>query len=220
MNYDTSANKIQLTGEILSDARFSHELYGERFFGFSLLVVRLSGTPDILPVTVSERLLRGFPFMKGESVCITGQIRSYNKLICGKSKLILTVFAQELFPTEGKSRSSNTVTLTGYLCKPPVYRKTPFCREICDVLLAVNRSYGKSDYIPAICWGRNARFVKFLPIGERLTASGRFQSRVYLKRQEDETAEKRTAYEVSIAKIETGEAFREREESLLGEIEA
>lgn len=207
MNYENSVNKVKLTGVAASGIRFSHELYGEKFHEFDLAVARLSGAEDILPVTASERLLMRFPVRTGETLSIFGQFRSYNKLSDGKSKLILTVFAQEIFPEPHETLHNNFIELTGYVCKTPIYRTTPFNREICDVLLAVNRSYGKSDYIPAIAWGRNARFMKFLPVGKQIAVCGRVQSRIYQKRLENETVEKRTAYEVSIGKIQVGADF-------------
>lgn len=205
MNNGNSTNKVKLTGIIMTEPQFSHELYGEKFFEFSVAVKRLSDAEDILPVTVSERILYQYSVITGKCVTITGQFRSYNKLTEGKSKLILTVFAHEIEDMPQNTPHSNAIELSGYVCKQPIYRTTPFSREICDILLAVNRSYGKSDYIPAIAWGRNARFVRFLTVGEQVTISGRVQSRIYQKRLGDNSIEKRTAYEVSIGKIVIGE---------------
>ncbi len=200
MNYNTEKNnKVYLYGEIVSEAKFSHEVYGEGFYEFFVKVMRLSGQADILPVTVSERIMT--PEMKvGEMISALGQFRSYNKLENGRSRLMLTVFVREL-PEIQPGKNPNSIVLSGYICKPPVYRTTPFNREIADLLIAVNRSYNKSDYIPAIAWGRNARFVRNLSVGDRVAVSGRIQSREYQKKQEDESFVTMTAYEVSISKL-------------------
>lgn len=200
MNYNTEKNnKVYLYGEIISEAQFSHEVYGEGFYEFKVRVMRLSGQADILPVTVSERIMA--EDMKiGSSICALGQFRSYNKLEGGKSRLMLTVFVRELLDTQ-PAKNPNSVVLSGYICKPPVYRTTPFNREIADLLVAVNRSYNKSDYIPAIAWGRNARFVRNLSVGDKIALSGRIQSREYQKKQSDESFLTMTAYEVSISKL-------------------
>ena len=193
-------NKVYLMGEIVSDAVFSHEVYGENFYEFNVLVKRLSGQGDILPITISERLIEGGGLKSGEEICAIGQFRSYNKLIDGKSKLMLTVFIRELV-TESISKNPNNIVLSGYICKPPVYRTTPFNREIADILVAVNRAYNKSDYIPCIAWGRNARFVKNLGVGEKIAVSGRIQSREYQKKLSETEVKVMTAYEVSISKL-------------------
>ena len=200
MNYNTEKNnKVYLYGEIVSEAQFSHEVYGEGFYEFKVRVMRLSGQADILPVTVSERIMT--EDMKiGSFICALGQFRSYNKLEGGKSRLMLTVFVRELLDTQ-PGKNPNSVVLSGYICKPPVYRTTPFNREIADLLVAVNRSYNKSDYIPAIAWGRNARFVRNLSVGDKIALSGRIQSREYQKKQPDESFLTMTAYEVSISKL-------------------
>ena len=201
MNYATEKNnKVYVMGEIVSDATFSHEVYGEGFYEFFVKVMRLSGQADILPVTVSERLIQGALLGKGRTICAVGQFRSYNKLENGKSRLILTVFVRELLD-ETPEKNPNNILLSGYICKPPVYRTTPFNREIADVLIAVNRAYNKSDYIPCIAWGRNARFVKNLCVGDRVAISGRIQSREYQKRYSDTDVKTMTAYEVSVSKL-------------------
>ncbi|MEG1710572.1 MAG: single-stranded DNA-binding protein [Clostridia bacterium] len=205
MNNIYSVNNVKLTGEILSSPILSHELFGERFFEFNISIKRLSDAEDILPVTVSERLLYKCDINLGKRVTVIGQFRSYNKLIENKSKLILTVFLQDLTITPDEPYA-NLIELSGFICKAPIYRTTPFNREICDILVAVNRAYGKSDYIPAIAWGRNARFVKFLSVGEQIVINGRIQSRLYQKRINDIDMEQRTAYEVSIGKILIGES--------------
>lgn len=201
MNYFTEKNnKVYLMGEIVSEAVFSHEVYGENFYEFNVLVKRLSGQSDILPITISERLIDGAGLKVGEKICAIGQFRSYNKLIDGKSKLMLTVFVRELV-NESVSKNPNNIVLSGYICKPPVYRTTPFNREIADILIAVNRAYNKSDYIPCIAWGRNARFVKNLSVGEKIAVSGRIQSREYQKKLSESEIKVMTAYEVSISKL-------------------
>ena len=200
MNYNTEKNnKVYVYGEIVSEAVFSHEVYGEGFYEFFVKVMRLSGQADILPVTVSERIMTE-DMKVGGHICALGQFRSYNKLEGGKSRLMLTVFIRELLE-EPPAKNPNSIVLSGYICKPPVYRTTPFNLEIADLLIAVNRSYNKSDYIPAIAWGRNARFVRNLQVGDRVALSGRIQSREYQKKQPDETFTSMTAYEVSISKL-------------------
>lgn len=200
MNYSTEKNnKVYVYGEIVSEAVFSHEVYGEGFYEFYVKVMRLSGQADILPVTVSERIMTE-DMKVGGTICALGQFRSYNKLEGGKSRLMLTVFIRELLDDQ-QSKNPNSIILSGYICKPPVYRTTPFNREIADLLIAVNRSYNKSDYIPAIAWGRNARFVRNLAVGDRVALSGRIQSREYQKKQPDESFITMTAYEVSISKL-------------------
>ncbi len=201
MNYATEKNnKVYVMGEIVSDAAFSHEVYGEGFYEFFVRVMRLSGQADVLPVTLSERLIQGGMLAKGKTICAVGQFRSYNKIENGKSRLMLTVFVRELLD-ESAGKNPNSILLSGYICKPPVYRTTPFNREIADVLVAVNRAYNKSDYIPCIAWGRNARFVKNLGVGEKIAVSGRIQSREYQKKISDTESRTMTAYEVSVSKL-------------------
>lgn len=202
-------NKVYFMGEIVSEATFSHEVYGEGFYELFVKVMRLSGQADILPVTISERLIQGNDLKIGSVICALGQFRSYNKLENGRSRLMLTVFVREL-AEETAGRNPNSIVLSGYICKQPVYRTTPFNREIADLLLAVNRAYNKSDYIPCIAWGRNARFVQNLKVGDRIALSGRIQSREYQKRISETDAVTMTAYEVSISKLaafDDGENF-------------
>ena len=209
MNYPTEKNnKVYVMGEIVSDASFSHEVYGEGFYEFFVRVMRLSGQADVLPVTVSERLIQDGMLAKGKHICAFGQFRSYNKIENGKSRLMLTIFVRELL-SEPPDKNPNSIVLSGYICKPPVYRTPPFNREIADVLVAVNRAYNKSDYIPCIAWGRNARFVKSLSVGDRIAVSGRIQSREYQKRFSETDVKTMTAYEVSVSKLA---AFDERED--------
>ena len=199
-NQAESNNKVFISGEIVSQAEFSHEVYGEGFYEMSVLVKRLSGQGDVLPVTVSERLIADKALKLGSTLNALGQFRSYNKLVDGKSKLMLTVFVRELLDFT-PVKNPNTIVLSGYVCKPPVYRTTPFNREIADILLAVNRSYNKSDYIPCIAWGRNARFAKNLAVGEKIAIAGRIQSREYQKKISEEDVRTLTAYEVSVSKL-------------------
>ena len=195
-------NSVSLSGEIVTEPTFSHEVFGESFFDVKLKVPRLSQTFDLLPLTVSERLTCNFPLFVGQQISLRGQLRSFNKQVDNKSRLLLSVFVRELLPYD-PALSPNDVQLDGFLCKQPVFRTTPFNREICDLLLAVNRAYGKSDYIPAIAWGRNARFVKLLPVGQEVKIIGRLQSREYQKKISEVETETKTAYEVSIGKIMT-----------------
>lgn len=199
-NPETKNNKVFISGEIVTDAKFSHEVYGEGFYEMNVLVKRLSGQGDILPVTISERLISDKNLTKGVTINAFGQFRSYNKLVEGKSKLMLTVFIRELLDF-AIVKNPNSIVLSGYICKPPIYRTTPFNREIADILVAVNRSYNKSDYIPCIAWGRNARFAKNLPVGEKIAIAGRIQSREYQKKISEENIKTLTAYEVSISKL-------------------
>ena len=202
MNYELMENnKVFLKGEIVSSAVFSHEVFGEGFYELLLRVKRLSENYDIIPITVSERLLSGNKFSVGREVIIKGQFRSYNKQIENKSKLVLTVFVRELIEDDNLEINPNIIELSGFICKEPIYRTTPFKREICDVLLAVNRAYNKSDYLPCIAWGRNARFVKNIKVGGKVSVIGRIQSRIYQKKLSEGEIESKTAYEISISKI-------------------
>lgn len=193
-------NKVYLSGTIESEPVFSHELYGEGFYEFTLRVPRLSEQSDVIPITISERLLGEKNLVKGTKISFYGQFRSFNKLVGEKSKLMLTVFVRD-FLDEDEEANPNVTELTGYVCKQPMYRTTPFNREICDFLIAVNRAYDKSDYIPCIAWGRNARFVKEMAVGQKLSLSGRIQSREYTKKLPDGSSEIRVAYELSVNKI-------------------
>ena len=195
-------NKIYLEGKVASKLEFSHEMYGEGFYSFNLEVMRLSDSVDFLNITVSERLLSDLDLEEGKDIIVEGQLRSYNKFIDGSNKLILTVFARSIEPCLERSKNPNEIFLDGYICKEPVYRTTPFGREIADVLLAVNRAYNKSDYIPTIAWGRNSRFCQTLSVGENIRVWGRLQSREYQKKVSDTEVIKKIAYEVSISKME------------------
>ena len=206
-------NYLTLVGKVTGEKKFRHEIYGERFYIFNLSIPRLSGNSDIIPITVSERLIKEDTLQEGNKLLIKGQFRSYNSYENEKNRLILTVFAKDILEVEEnegeeendivrKDIITNEVVLVGYICKKPIYRQTPFGREISDLLLAVNRAYNKSDYIPCIAWGRNARFCQNLEVGTQVKVVGRVQSRTYEKKHEDGSVETRVAYEVSIGSLE------------------
>ena len=205
-------NYLTLVGKVTGEKKFSHEIYGESFYVFNLEIPRLSGNSDIIPITISERLIKEDTLTEGKKLLIKGQFRSYNSYENEKNRLILTVFAKDIVEVEEneeeenemvrKDTITNEVVLVGYICKKPIYRQTPFGREISDLLLAVNRAYNKSDYIPCIAWGRNARFCQDLEVGTEVKIVGRVQSRNYEKKHEDGTVETRVAYEVSIGSLE------------------
>lgn len=197
-------NQVTVMGEIVSDFCFSHEIFGEGFYLVDMGVKRLSESYDVIPLMVSERLIDVNGDYKGMYVCVNGQFRSYNRHEERKNRLVLSVFAREIeFIDElEESAKTNQIYLDGYICKEPIYRKTPLGREIADVLLAVNRPYGKSDYIPCICWGRNARYASGFKVGERCAVWGRIQSREYMKKLSENEVEKRVAFEVSVSKLE------------------
>lgn len=193
-------NKIILCGTVTEEPIFSHEVFGESFYIFKLEIKRLSGQNDILPIIISERLISGNDITIGNRFYIEGQLRSYNIVTDNKSKLQLQTFTREISEDE-TGEDINQIILDGYICKPPIYRVTPFSREIADILIAVNRAYGKSDYIPSICWGRNARYCQQLNVGDNIHIEGRLQSRNYQKKIDDETIITKTAYEASISKL-------------------
>ena len=193
-------NKVYLQGEVIDEPIYSHEVLNEGFYNLNLSIPRLSGQSDIIPVTISERLLKSANINVGDTIALKGQFRSYNKIEENKSKLVLTVFVRELCEIDVNS-NPNIIEIYGYICKSPIYRTTPFNREITDVLMAVNRSYNKSDYIPCITWGRNARFVGELPVGTKLEMVGRIQSREYVKKIEGAEPINKTAYEISVSKV-------------------
>ncbi|MBR3769836.1 MAG: single-stranded DNA-binding protein [Lachnospiraceae bacterium] len=198
-------NQVTIMGKIVSGFLYSHEIYGEGFYMVDVEVDRLSDSTDIIPVMISERLLDVSQDYVGTCISVNGQFRSYNRHEEKKNKLVLSVFAREIeFIDEiDENAKSNQIFLDGFICKEPIYRKTPLGREIADILLAVNRPYGKSDYIPCISWGRNARFASSFQVGDRCMVWGRIQSREYMKKISEEEQEKRVAYEVSVSKLET-----------------
>lgn len=212
MNREIENNKVTLSGEIVSNFEFSHEVYGEGFYTATLASERTSGQKDIIPIMVSNRLVDVKAEWTGHFVRISGQFRSYNKHEGGRNRLVLSVLVTEFEEFEELPFSdnySNHISLDSYICKQPTYRETPLGREIADILLAVNRPYGKSDYIPCIVWGRNARFASGLEVGTRLQIEGRIQSRKYQKRISDDEYETRTAYEVSVSKLTVVEETEE-----------
>ena len=197
-------NRVCIIGEVVSEFTFSHEIFGEGFYMVELAVNRLSNYSDYIPLMISERLIDTEQDYTGQLIRVSGQFRSYNRHEEKKNRLVLSVFVRELeFLDEiDENEKTNQIFLDGYICKEPIYRKTPLGREIADVLLAVNRSYGKSDYIPCICWGRNARFASGFTVGSHIQIMGRVQSREYVKRVDEETVEHRVAYEVSVSKVD------------------
>lgn len=211
-------NKVKIIGKVLGEKEFSHEMYGEKFYTIELQVSRLSSQSDILPATVSERLLVDCELKSDDYVVLEGQLRSYNRYIDGRNRLILTIFTRDLYVPESEEelnellRTPNEIYLDGYVCKNPIYRTTPFGREITDLLLAVNRPYNKSDYIPSIAWGRNARFCEKLEVGDHIKLWGRIQSRDYQKKGEDGEVLNRVAFEVSVSKLEYLEDDNNRED--------
>jgi len=205
---NTENNKVIISGTIATEPEFSHEVYEEMFYTFMLNIPRLSQTHDIIKVTISEKFLVGDNLAVGNKVTIHGQFRSYNNFSNIGNRLILTVFVKSIEKVEDgtdcvNDSNSNSIYLNGYICKKPIYRTTPFGREIADILLAVNRSYNKSDYIPCIAWGRNAKFAEYLEVGDNVIIKGRIQSREYQKRLNETEVESKTAYEVSVSRLET-----------------
>ena len=198
------SNQVSVSGEIISDFQFSHRILGEGFYESNLRITRNSGVNDIIPFTVSDRLINVNADHIGRRVEIDGQFRSCNRYEEDKSHLVLFVFTKEInFVDDADDTSAiNQISLDGYLCTEPVYRKTPLGREVTDFLIAVNRSYGKSDYIPCICWSRNARFVSHLAIGQHIHVAGRIQSRFYIKKVSEEKYERKMAYEVSCSAVD------------------
>lgn len=200
-------NQVSIYGQVITGFKFSHEVFGEGFYIMEVMVKRLSNTFDRIPLMISERLIDVTQDYVGEYIMATGQFRSYNRNEEQKNRLVLSVFVREIsfMEEEPDDSKANNILLDGYICKEPIYRKTPMGREIADLLLAVNRPYGKSDYIPCICWGRNARYISNFGIGEHVQISGRIQSREYKKKISDTEIELRTAYEVSVSKLEVME---------------
>lgn len=197
-------NQVTIMGEVASAFTYSHEVFGEGFYMTDVLVKRLSSSEDRIPLMISERLIDVSKDYTGEFIMVSGQFRSYNRHEEQRNRLVLSVFVREVefIEEELDGAKTNHILLEGYICKKPIYRKTPLGREIADLLLAVNRPYGKSDYIPCICWGRNARFASGFAVGEHVQILGRIQSRDYVKKLSEEETETRTAYEVSVSKLE------------------
>lgn len=197
-------NQVTIMGKVATEFSFSHEVFGEGFYMVEVEVKRLSNSEDRIPLMISERLIDVTQDYTGEYIMVHGQFRSYNRHEEQKNRLVLSVFVREIsfMEEEPDGTKTNSIWLDGYICKEPIYRKTPLGREIADLLLAVNRPYGKSDYIPCICWGRNARYASGFEVGEHVQLLGRIQSREYIKRISDTETEKRVAYEVSVSKLE------------------
>ena len=197
-------NKVCVIGEIVGTFEFSHEVFGEGFYLTELSVKRLSDQVDVIPLLISERLIDVSGDYRGQTIQVNGQFRSYNRHEGTKNRLILSLFVREVEFIEEFTdyTKTNQIFLDGFVCKAPVYRKTPLGREIADLLVAVNRPYGKSDYIPCIAWGRNARYATGFEVGGRIRIWGRVQSREYTKRIGEEESERRVAYEVSVSKLE------------------
>lgn len=196
------SNIAELCGAVLSELKFSHKTYGEIFYTFVLGIERRSGYIDEINIMVSERLIFDNPPRINDFVEIKGQVRTYNELLEGRNKLNVVVFAKEIYLSENFGYNENYVYLEGFLCKEPLKRTSPLGRDICDLMMAVNRMYNKSDYIPCIAWGRNAGYAESLGVGTKLSVEGRIQSREYRKKLEDGSSEMRKAFEVSIVKIE------------------
>ncbi len=196
-------NEARVVGFVASELSFSHEVHTEVFYRFAVSCERLSENKDTILVTISERLLDKLELSVGNRIEVTGQFRSYNNYSGIGNKLVLTLFAKSIRIAYDSEMCENEIYLNGYICKPVVYRVTPFGREIADILVAVNRAYNKSDYIPCIAWGRNAKYVSSLDVGTNIKIRGRMQSREYQKRVSDEEVITKTAYEVSVSNLET-----------------
>lgn len=204
INNSNDTNKVIMEGKVKGELEFSHSIYGEGFYNTYIEIPRLSEIKDVLPITISERLIKGIELKKSDNVLIDGQLRSYNKTLNGNNKLILITFVKEIkiITQNQEIKNPNQIYLDGFICKKPIYRSTPFGREITDLLIAVNRPYNKSDYIPCIAWGRNARFAEKLEVGQRIKIWGRIQSREYQKKFPSGEIINKIAYEVSISKME------------------
>ena len=213
-------NMVTISGKVVSGIEFSHEVYGEGFYYFMLEVPRLSESYDRIPVTISERLTSKDKLEIGTIIEVEGQFRSYNSYNNVGNRLVLTVFARDIvfLDDEKKIKNANQIYLNGYICKKPIYRTTPFGREITDLLLAVNRPYNKSDYIPCIAWGRNARFSENLAVGDNIKVWGRIQSRSYQKKLDTGDVLNKVAYEVSVSKMEIGNELKEQDEKIQNEV--
>lgn len=199
-------NNITISGKIVSDLELSHEVYNEKFYKFYIKSERLSNQEDILPVIISERMIDLDELKEDKNIRIDGQFRSYNEQRENGNKLVLSIFVKGIdFIPDDDSLTQNDANFIGYVCKNPIYRKTPLGREIADVLIAVNRTYKKSDYIPCILWGRNAKYCENLEVGTKVKVNGRIQSRNYEKKLDENNIIKKTAYEVSVSKFAVAE---------------
>ena len=211
--YTSDNNWVEVAGSVDSIIEFSHETFGEGFYGFYLSVPRLSDYVDRLPIIVWERLITEIDLNLGAEVGITGQFRSYNKLVDGSNRLLLTVFVRDIAGLTDEIKNPNQIYLNGFVCKAPIYRTSPFKREIADLLIAVNRAYNKSDYIPTIAWGRNARFCQTLEVGDNIKVWGRIQSREYQKRYSNGEVVDKVAYEVSVSKLEIAQENKDNDDN-------
>lgn len=214
-------NQVSVAGEVVSEFTFSHEVFGEGFYCLYIQVGRLSESYDVIPLMISERLMDVKADYRGKYIEVLGQFRSYNRHEANRNRLVLSVFAREvnICEEEDSQVKPNQIYLGGFICKKPVYRKTPLGREIADLLVAVNRPYGKSDYIPCICWGRNARFAEKFQVGEHIQLWGRIQSREYQKKISETEVERRVAYEVSVSKLECLEETQQEQEGEMYPVE-
>ena len=192
-------NRALLRGTAAADPVWSHETHGVVYHTFPLTVLRLSGSEDTINVIAPRALLEECPVRAGMAVEAEGEVRSFNNKSGLGSRLVITLHAKSLRPGEGPNE--NRLTLAGVLCKPPVLRRTPLGREICDLMLAVNRKYGRADYLPCISWGALARCCGELEVGDGVRLEGRLQSRAYIKLENGESC-RRTAFEVSVMRLE------------------
>lgn len=213
MENELENNTVEIGGRLASEIELSHEVFDEKFYKFYIETNRLSDFSDKLPIIISERIINLNDLNKGDILHISGQFRSYNEPTeTGKSRLVLSIFTKKIEKVEDESiLTLNDATFTGYICKAPIYRKTPLGREIADLLVAVNRTYKKSDYIPCILWGRNAKYCENLEVGTMVKLNGRIQSRKYEKKQADGSIKEKIAYELSVSKFSV--ASEEKTES-------
>ncbi len=213
-NIRETNNEIKLLGKVATECTYSHGIYGENFYAFKMEVQRLSDQVDILPVIVSERLIDIGEIKIGSRIKVEGQLRSFNKRdeVEKKNKLLLSIFVFKIELSTSTSKDYQQIKLNGFICKKPIYRTTPFGREICDLLIAVNRSYNKSDYIPCISWGRYAKYTSMLELGSGLKVVGRLQSRTYQKKKGDDEVIERIALEVSLSRVEKVKEIDEKKE--------
>ncbi len=202
-DYNTTTNMAHICGEVIDGPNLSHKTYGEAFYIFKMGVLRNSGFEDQINVMISERIMATIEIVEGMFLDIQGQVRTYNEDVDGRNKLNIVVFVRELYVAYGEIEYINDIYLEGYLCKKPLSRTSPMGRKICDLMLAVNRMYNKSDYIPCISWGRNAVYSNTLDVGDKIAIHGRLQSRQYKKKTEDGDVLLKTAYEVSILQLES-----------------
>ncbi len=200
-----SNNEAVAIGKVAELPEFSHRHFDEDFYVFELEIPRLSENYDTIKVMISDKLISAQEICIGDIFEVHGQFRSYNNYSGSGNKLMLVLFSKEIFQRNEDALTSedkpNSLYLSGYICKEPVYRTTPFGREITDLLVAVNRAYGKSDYIPCIAWGRNAKYASKLSVGDHIEIWGRMQSREYHKKLENDDVVVKKAYEISVSRL-------------------